>query len=401
MKKVISACFAILLIFSLFACSGKVAGDNTGSPSPTSPSTSPSAASPSASAASPTPSAPTDSIGIYDPDKDYSSREPYKVVYLSYQAGAFGQTIDDNFKGWSTLLNLDYAHMDAQTMDDFYNQLQVYADQGYDGYILDGDPTTGSRTLDLTKELGIKNWMTATSALKNDDGTMMWPAVTLDSEAIGEKQTQWLYNNYTEYFGEIDTKQLGYIYVDYSVIPNLHESEVGAENKFKELFKDIYPGNFFVADLAGEQFTADAAYNKVSPIMSSHSEIKYWMIAADNELYGTGAARAQEALGYTSKNAITISINGDSLYTSWDTGYDGCWVAAVCSPMKMFTGPIINALVSMMDGGVTAETLWPEYVAAGNKYAENKVLTEVLTKDNYKAYLAEVDKYAPYKVGQQ
>lgn len=308
--------------------------------------------------------------------------------------------IDANFKGWSTLLNLDYSHMDAQTMDDFYNQLQIYADQGYDGYILDGDPTTGSRTLDLTKELGITNWMTATSALKDTDGTVMWPCVTLDSETIGNNQTQWLYDNYKKYFGDVDVKQIGYIYVDYSVIPNLHQSEVGAENKAKELFKEIYPDNFFIADLAGEAFTAEASYNKVSPILSSHSNIKYWMIAADNELYGTGAARAEEALGFSSKNAITISINGDSLYQAWGTGYDGCWVASVNSPMKMFTGPIINALVSMMDGAVTAETLWPEYVTAGNKYAEYKVKTDILTKDNYKASLEEVDKYAPYTITQ-
>ena len=47
----------------------------------------------------------------------------------------------------------------------------------------------------------------------------------------------------------------------------------------------------------------------------------------------------------------------------------------------------------MIDGRVTPEALWPEWKAPGQNYANLQLEVTVITRHNYKAYLAKAQEY--------
>jgi hypothetical protein len=51
----------------------------------------------------------------------------------------------------------------------------------------------------------------------------------------------------------------------------------------------------------------------------------------------------------------------------------------------------------MIDGLATAETIWPEYKPDGDKYPNLIVQPTLLTADNYKQFIEDLAKSAPFK----
>ncbi len=392
MKKIFTLFLILGLVMTLFACNNSNSGsENSESPSETT----------SAQLDDPdtedtyTPGYTT--TGWYDPDGDYYNRDPYKIVYITYDCGSFGAQMSDNFKGWASITNVDYSTVDSADMDQFYNLLEVYVGQGYDGFILDGDPSTAERTVELTNELGVTAWSTAVSPLRNADGTMMWAGVSMDSKGSGYELAEWLFTNYPANFGnDVDINDIGYIHVDYSVVPNVHVMVEGIEEFFATT--DFNMENYFVVDAAGQSFEAETGYNLVSTTISSNSDIDYWLISTLCEPYGAGAASAVESIGKTKENALVASQDGTTLFTQWDAGYDGCWAAALTCPMEFFTEPIMLGVIAMIDGTATSETLWPDYLSEGETYPNLVVANTMLTVDNYSEFLADLKERAPFEV---
>jgi len=110
------------------------------------------------------------------------------------------------------------------------------------------------------------------------------------------------------------------------------------------------------------------------------------------EILAQGAARALEAAEKDDK-ALVICIGGDSLMGEWNSGYEGCWVAALHTFEMLYTEPMVCGLVAMIDGRATPETLWPDWVKDGDAYAQVVLDAIVLTHDNYQAELAAVEEY--------
>jgi ABC-type sugar transport system substrate-binding protein len=397
MKKILTLFLLIGLALTLFACKTSDTGaDSSASPGASSlPAGSvPPDASPEASSA-PAYIPGYTKIGWYDPAGDYYNRDPYRIVYITYQCGSFGALMSTNFAGWASVTNVDYSTVDAADMDKFYNLVETYAGQGVDGFILDGDPSTGDRTVELTNELGVTAWTTATSALRNPDGSMLWIGVTMDSTASGRTQADWLWTHYKDYFtGDYDINDIGYIHCGYSVVPNLQQVEDGVIDYLSST--DFNMDNYFPADASGQSWEAEVAYNLVSTVISSHSDITYWLVSTCCEPFGAGAASAVETAGKTNETAIVISQDGNTLFSQWDSGYDGCWVGALTCPMEFFTEPIMLGVIAMIDGLATPETIWPEYKTDGEKYANVIVDNTMLTADNYKQFLTELKERAPF-----
>ncbi len=65
--------------------------------------------------------------------------------------------------------------------------------------------------------------------------------------------------------------------------------------------------------------------------------------------------------------------------------------------MQTLTEPIIMGVIAMIAGRATAETIWPEYKPAGQNYPNVVVKSSLLTVDNYKQFLADLAKSAPFK----
>ena len=219
----------------------------------------------------------------------------------------------------------------------------------------------------------------------------------MDSVGSGRELAKWLMMNYENYFGsDVDINDIGYIHVDYSVIENVHQSETGVSEYLSA--NGFNMDNYFVADAAGNTFDGEVAYNLVSTTISSKSDINYWLVSTCCEPYGAGAASAVETLSKTNENALVVSQDGTTLFSQWDAGYDGCWVAALTCPMEFFTEPIMLGVIAIIDGLATPETIWPDYKADGDTYANVVVANTMLTVDNYAEFLADLKERAPFEV---
>ena len=284
-------------------------------------------------------------------------------------------------------MNFDLTAFSSSTdMEKFFNTLYACANEDYDGFIFDFDASTMDRVLEIATELQI-NWITAVNICKDENGAMQWPGVSLNSYQLGQKMANWLDDNYTNYWGDIDKSKLGLISIGASDLPDFIGRGMGAFDTYEELYPDIFETNSYYIDVAGTGYTADAGYDRAAAVLSAHPDIEYWFISCCMELQSLGAARAAESLGKDDSTLI-ICVDGSALMEQWDNGYEGCWVAGVAIAELYHAMPTVCGLVAMIDGRVEPDNLWPDFIAPGDHYAERVLETQVLLIDNYKQYYA-------------
>jgi hypothetical protein len=392
-KKIMALILALILALSLFACSDKSAGGSASpSASPASESTPPAsdtgAASPSGEAsASPSAGESPSKQGYYDPEKDYFDREPYQVAFLIQQTPTnMHNMYIDAYRRCGTKLNFELTDLTANNDSDQYlNMLQTLAGN-YDAFFLNFDTELKSRAVELTEELELV-WFPGLSTYRDENGLQLSPSQSMDNEKYGADMTVWLADTAKQQWGDFDHKELGMITIDYSTNVDIHARETGAHNKFQELFPDIAETNYWVADGSTQgSFSADVAFNIVSPLIAVHPDIKYWIIASTMDDYANGAARAVEGAD-KQDNTLIIATGGVSLIPQWDKGMQSCWKACIYSEAN---------LVSMIDGVTTPETLWPNWIQPGQKYPLLRNPCYLLTYDNYQDFFAWVDKYTGF-----
>ena len=374
--------FTVLILALLMLCSIAACGGGTVS-------TSPDASSSSASAGE---TEGNDTV-FYDSSKDYFNRDPYKIVYMTIANSVITQNFSDAFELWGTRLNYDYTYYSANNDTDAYlNSLEVFASQDIDGFLLDSDTALSSRLIDQCSELALV-WMPAMTAARDDDGNLAHPSVTLDSEQFGRDMVNWLAEEATAEWGEIDTSKLGFIMLDFTPVAEIHSRAIGAEAQFKELFPDIADTNYFTGDAAvAGTMDAATASTLTSTIMVANPEIEYWLVAGSVDDFGQGAARGAESLG-KQDCTLVITIGGTTLISEWDNGSSSCWKASIFSAQMLYTEGMACGLITLVDGEATPETLWPEYIKPGTEYAEVIVPGIMLTQDMYQEYLEFIDSY--------
>ena len=170
---------------------------------------------------------------------------------------------------------------------------------------------------------------------------------------------------------------------------DLHYRYTASEKKFLE----YYPGNdanVFSADGVVGKMDAQTGYDLTAPIISGHPEIKYWFIVGVLEQYAQGAANAAEDLG-VGANTMATTVNSDVLCGMWDTGYDGPFVSCVAVSPAMYSAPSISALLAIIEGKATFDTLWASRRAPGDQYTVYNMNTEIVTKETYKNYFAGIE----------
>ncbi len=396
MKKISAVILALLMLFSIAACGG----DGTES---TAPEASSSGEPVGETSAVPSPDDSTDapdavitdgiSTVFYDSSKDYFSRDPYKIVYMTIANSIITQNFSDAFDLWGTRLNYDYTYYSANNDTDAYiNTLEVYASQGIDGYLLDSDTALSSRLIDVCNELELI-WMPAMTTTRYEDGSLAHPSVTLDSEQFGRDMVTWLAEEATVEWGDIDTSKLGFIMLDFTPVAEIHSRAIGAEAQFRELFPDIADTNYFTGDAAvAGTLDAATASTLTSTIMVANPEIEYWLVAGSVDDFGQGAARGAESLN-KQDCTLVITVGGTTLISEWDYGNSSCWKASIFSAQMLYTEGMACGLITLIDGEATPETLWPEYIKPGTQYAEVVVPGAMLTQDIYQEYLEFVDNY--------
>lgn len=385
MKRTAVIVLVLVLSLTLISCGNKTGG--TSAPPSASESAPPSAAAPSQALPDGSPSPEEAGTVGYVTDKvDHWNRRPYKLASMALNtASTYTQMINDNFTNWGKVMNYETVIYDASMdYDGYINQIQVYADQGYDGLLCGMDIALVTRIYELTQELKIPV-VGMPTAFTDDAGRIIWPSVQQDDVGNSTMAMQWLYDNYNNYWKDpIDPAKLGLIVITFSPVSGIHDRVPGFENTFKKLFPEAAE-NYFLCDLVqnANGFSNQAANEMTAATISANSHITKWLIGTCVDDWAVGAERAVEALGRNS-DVLIVSCQADAFINEMETGVtDSSYVAGCALSTVELTGHCAANLVAILDGRATAETIWPEHVKPGDKYPCIYVKGTMITKDTY------------------
>jgi len=386
---------AVLMAVSLFACSSNSGASGASPASP--PASSPAPSSPSAAAVppeSPSASAPASSSpekAGYITDKfDHFSRKAFKIAYVcSTLEQPFTKAISDDLEKLGKVLNYEYLVYNGSG-DDFINQITVLADQGYQGIVISSSNEIVKRAYEVCMELKVA-FTAESTGFRDDSGKCIWPCVEQDQIANGSQCVQWLADNYKNYWKDpIDDAKLGLIPITYSVVSSINDRVPGMVDTFKKLFPKS-AGNIYIADLITVTSgvpTQQNAVDVVTPILVSHPEVEKWFITSTIDPWAQGATRGIESLNMQDKVLID-TVQADAFIDEMSSGYNGnVFVAACAISAKDFAENLAAYLVTVLEGRATPETIWPEWVAQGDKYPCVKVQGTMITRDTYKDFIA-------------
>ena len=417
MKKVIALFIAALMIFTLTACNSNskadppAAGGSDQAPAPASSSApAPAAAGDSGDAPAPAPApAPADgggeviggvplgpvdpsvnanSIGFFFDGVDPGSRKTYDVVWAYMRPMALFLNIHDALVELEPVLNAKITGYCANSdIDAMLQNIGIYADQGVDGFIIVIDATANVRIKEVLDETGLP-YIAILNSVRDDQGREIVPLIGMEGFTIGHMMVQWLFDNYRNYWGDIDTSKIGMLNYTFSPNRDFHERHLGNIEKFEELL----PGNssmIFPADGVSGALDEQTGYDLASATFAAHPEVEYWFVPSCLELYAIAAARAAETLGIDS-NVLITTANSDVLSAAWDSGYEGCFVSCIATHALQYAAPALSGLVAMMDGVATPESLWSTIRKPTDILTYYEMEVEILTIDTYQQFFARV-----------
>jgi ABC-type sugar transport system substrate-binding protein len=332
-------------------------------------------------------------MGFYLADYDYSSNKTFKVAYMYAAQSLLNQNFSDAFAAWAERMNIEYNDYNSNSdADAFCNTIETYASQGYDGLLLDPDSQTWARVVELANEVNIP-WFPCMSCPVDDDGKTAAPRVGFDNYNFGELMMQACLDWLEETYPDVALDKVGVISIDYSASVEIHQRTEGALDTWL-----AYGGsedNFTVADgVAQGDMSSESGYNAAAPIVSSNPDIEVWLVCACIDDYALGSAQCL-ADNDKADHAYVTTCGGTGLQLQWDQGTQTCWRSAIYTAQELYAEPIINSLYALMNGWITHETLWPEWInhAAGDEYASYRLPTFKIEYDTYQEYLEFVDSY--------
>ena len=295
--------------------------------------------------------------------------------------------IGNSLRELEPILNFKVSEYCANSdIDAMIQTIELYADQGVDGIIIVIDASANLRIKQVLDETGVP-YVGILNTVRNANGKHIVPVIGHNNKAIVAEIGQWLFDNYKRYWGDIDTSKIGLLTFDFSPNVDFHERHVGSI----EIFEKLIPKNagIFPADGVTGGLNEETGYNLASAIFTANPQIEYWFVISCLELYAQGATRAAEMMGIDKKVLIS-AVDVVVLSAAWEKGYDGCWVSALGNDPIQFAAPAACAVVAMINGTITPETLWEHLRGPGDERTFLQVSHTMLTIDNYKAYFAQV-----------
>ncbi len=388
MKKAIAVLIALLMVFSLVACTQ---GATTESPAASS---STPAASPSEAGTTqePSPSAIADisaganSVGFFESGVDPASRDTYDIVFCYPRQNVTMQNIADRLKDYETMFNIKSSSYCANNdMDAYLQNVEILIDQGTDGFLMVFDPATRMRFIEVLEEAN-KPVTAILNSVRDDNGSEIIPCAGIEGVLASATTVQWLFDNYKTYWGDIDTSKIGLLDYNFSVNVDFNDRFEGAKAQFEKLL----PGNpVFEADGVAGKLDEQTGYDLASATFAAHPEVEYWFAAACIEQYGAGAARAAETMNID-KTVLVTDVGSNQLVSQWDAGYDGCWVSCMAVSDYQYLIPPLCGLIAILDGKATIDTLWSTLRAPGDTVTFYAIPPVMVTKDSYKAFFDKV-----------
>ncbi len=385
MKKTLAALLALMMIFTLFACNANTdpeISDNPQAETSTSPDNS-SSPDDSTSPAMEDITKNADEIGFFKSGVDPQSRDTYEIVHMYPYTLLLYEYMTECFQHFGETLNCNITPSTSEfDMDVFIQNIDIFASQGNtDGFIVVIHADAADRIKEVLDETGIP-YIAWCNSYRDENGSELVPCVGLEQYDAAATTVQWLYDNYTTYWGDIDTSKIALLNTNASSNADLNTRAVAAEEKFNELI----PNNagVFEVDMVAD-FSQETAYNQASATLSANPDIEYWFSTSCVEQFSQGVARAVESLKIEDKVLIT-DVGSDVLCSEWESGYNGSWVSCLAISNYLYAAPTISGLVALIDGTATWDTLWADMRAPGDQYTFYGAASEMITKDTYADY---------------
>lgn len=405
MKKILAILLVVVLMLSLVACGGD-SNTNTEPEKKPESSDNNTPAAPSNSGgnaladdeenAQPIDNTATGEIGMYNPDYDYAANKTYKVCYYVLTTGVLYEAFGDAFAHWCSVANMEYGGLiDAGgNKDQYLSNLTTLAGQ-YDGILIDPDAEQYTRCAEILNETTCA-WMGCMAAARDytkEGSPLLHPYCGFDNVLVGEMMVPELMKIKNELWPDVDDSEFGFITVDFSVSPPLHERATGCYNALTAL-DPSWADRYYVADCSISTFDVDTSNTVVSAVLAEHSDIEYWLVFAEIDDMAQGAAAAFDTIGLTDTAAV-VTFGGTGLQLQWDAGQQDAWREACYLPQTIYAEPIIFALYAYMNGDITPEDIWPEWVDAHDGgYAKRLLPAFWITYENYQHVIRWSDIYA-------
>ena len=401
MKKVLALVLAVLLAVSLFACGTKDTPKDSNSPAPSS---SGNVKTPNAN---PDGSINLDKVAHYDADYDYTQNEKVKVCYISQAGGPLYQQSAAAYEHWAPLYNLEWAgYISANNDADlFLTTLQNMLDQGVKAFILDPDTTVVPTVKDMMDKYPDAKWMSQMAAPRDGatgdgvpiGGNMVNPYVGFNNYDAGWQVAKKCIEWKEETYPDVPWSEVAFLACNYSTSAPLLERVMACKDIWQETTGGM--AGYFEADCAAGGFSMQSAIDAVSPIVSTNTEYKYWIVngLVDDFAQGAASVLGQQGLSDTS---CVATFGGSGLQMQWDMGQFDCFRYALFTAQNLYAEPIIGGVYAFLQGWATPNTIWPSWVMwndhgiDGNTFPQLRLPTVWLEPDTYKHYLEWTDMYA-------
>lgn len=415
MKKVLAIILALVLVFTLVACTTDTKSDpdtqssNSGT---TDADVSNSVAPPEGDASSPYPNANEDgtinldTIAHFDRNYDYTQNEVIKVAYLAQDGGPLYQQSADAYEHWAPLYNMEWAGFISTNGDaDLYmTSLQNLLDQGVTAFILDPDNTIFPAVVDLLSDYPDVEWMSQMSAPRDGTdgdgvpigGNMVHPYVGFDNYDAGKQVTKGLIEWKEETYPDVPWEDIAFLSFDFSLSPPLHDRVIASEDLWLETTGSL--DNFFTADTASTGINLQGGLDAAGPIISTNTDYKYWLVNGLLDDFAMAAASILDQQGLT-ENSCVITFGGSALQMQWDEGQQDSFRYALFTAQNLYAEPIIGAVYAYLHGWATPNTIWPSWIKwddhglGENTYPQLRLPTVWLEYETYKNYLEWTDMY--------
>ncbi len=401
MKKLLALVLALLMVVSLVACGGGGKDDKDASAGGESTYT---GATPNMNEDG-TPN--YDRIAHYDPNYDYTQNEKYSFCYMAWNADILYQQSADAYEHWCSKFNLEWAGFVSANNDSemFMTSLTTYLDQGVDMFVLDPDITIFPAIVDVISNYEGVVWMsqmgTARDYVATDAmpyGEMLAPFVGFDYEGAGYLCAQKLIEWKNENLPDVDWSEVGFMSFTLSVSPPLYQRAVGANRAFMEI-EGVTEDQYFEVDVASYGLTMQGAIDGATPVLTTNTQYKYWLIFGLIDDLAMGAAAVVEQMGITDQCCIN-AIGGPGLQTQLDAGQHTAFRYAYATPNLLYAEPILGALYAFKTGMATPDTLWPSWVKSSDHGGEGHAYGNLLLPSwwidasNYQHFYAWTDLYS-------
>lgn len=398
MKKILALVLVLVMALSLMACGEKSDGKDDDSNASTTPATSNNDNENTGNDDANTPNNDGDnggntvsasSVGYVTDDVDHSARDTYKFVYCFTASSALTDSMMNAWAKMKDQYNFTVEEVTGEGDSEAYVQnLEVVADCGdVDGFFIDCNPVIANRVIELLDEFKIP-FVCMFNPMVNDDGAAIAPALALDQYQSGYDAVQYYCDNYKEYWGDIGNAKVGLLNLDWSTSEPLHDRCVGATDAFLKTFPD---GKVVDGDgVTVGNINSECGYDLASQLMSSNSDVEYWIVIGCVEDYTQGCARYIETTTFEDKCLLT-TVGSTLLPTEWDSGYEGAWHSCYAIADMSYAGPAACGLIALVDGRATVETLWADRRADGDLATIWIADSMIMTHDNYAGFMQSVD----------